>query len=205
MLLVKSSPRSLSDPPPQSGSAPLRQAAHFEAEFPGASRSASEVALNLARTSSLALAEVDRRRRTIAHLSGSAWQALAVIEGAGEPLPPTVIAERLLQTTGSITSLLDTLERQGLVRREPHPDDRRKLLVDITDTARALVGRVLPIVHSTSMEILEGVAEADRQALIRVLAQMRTNVDAMNSRPVPEVELRRRVVRSSSRTPKRSG
>jgi DNA-binding MarR family transcriptional regulator len=203
--LVKSSPRSRSDPTPRPGSKPLRQAAHFEAEFPGASRSASEVALNLARTSSLALAEVDRRRKTIAHLSGSAWQALAVIEGAGEPLPPTVIAERLLQTTGSITSLLDTLERQGLVRREPHPDDRRKLLVDITEKARVLVGRMLPIVHSTSMEMLEDVTEADREAVIRVLAQMRANVEAMNSRPVPKVELGRRVVRSSSRSPKRSG
>ena len=63
-------------------------------------------------------------------------------------------------TSGSITSLLDTLERNGLVRREPHPDDRRKLLVDITDEARRLVDRMLPIVHATSVELLEGVDEA---------------------------------------------
>jgi DNA-binding MarR family transcriptional regulator len=194
--LVKSSPRSRSDPTPRPGSKPLRQAAHFEAEFPGASRSASEVVLNLARTSSLGLVEIDRRRRAIADLSGSAWQALAVIEGAGEPLPPKVIAQRLLQTSGSITSLLDTLERHGLVRREPHPDDRRKLLVDITEKARGLVDKMLPIVHSASVEMLDGIAEPDRERLIQALARMRSNVESMRARSVPPVKLRRRVVRS---------
>ncbi len=47
-----------------------------------------------------------------------------------------MIAERLLTTTGSMTSLLDTLEKRGLIRRLPHPDDRRKLLVDITPAAQ---------------------------------------------------------------------
>ncbi len=195
---MRSSPRSRSDPGAPPKREPLRQAAHFEAEFPGASRSASEVVLNLARTSALGLAEIDRRRRAAADLSGSAWQALAVIDGAGEPLPPKVIAERLLQTSGSITSLLDTLERRGLVHRAPHPDDRRKLLVDITDKARGLVDVMLPIVHGTSLEMLEGIAEPERERLIQALAQMRANVETMSSRPVPQVTIRRRAVRAPS-------
>jgi DNA-binding MarR family transcriptional regulator len=139
---------------------------------------------------------MDRRRKAIGNLSASGWEALAVIEGAGEPLPPKVIGERLLQTSGSITSLLDTLERRGLVRREPHPGDRRKLLVDITDTARDLVGMMLPLVHASSIELLEGISEDDRDHLIRTLATIRANAEAMGSRPVPQVTLRRRVVHS---------
>ena len=65
-------------------------------------------------------------------LSPGGREILAVVEGAGEPLEPTVIAQRLLITTGSVTSLLDNLEKRGLIRRMPHPHDRRKLLVDIT-------------------------------------------------------------------------
>jgi DNA-binding MarR family transcriptional regulator len=200
---VRSSPRSQprnAQPSPE----PLRQAAHFEVEFPGASRSASEVTLNLARTSSSGLAEVDRRRRAIGDLSASAWEALAVIEGAGEPLPPKVIGERLLQTSGSITSLLDTLERHGLVRREPHPGDRRKLLVDITDKARTLVERLLPLVHASSVELLDGVSEADREHLIMTLAKIRANAETMAARPVPPVTLRRRAVHSRSGRTKRA-
>jgi DNA-binding MarR family transcriptional regulator len=195
---VSSSPRSRpksAQPSPE----PLRQAAHFEAEFPGASRSASEVLLNLARTSSVSLAELDRRHKSaIGNLSLSGWQALAVIEGAGEPLPPKVIGERLLLTSGSITSLLDTLERRGFVRREPHPDDRRKLLVHITDEARKLVDLMLAQVHATSIDVMAGISEADRKHLIQTLAKLRANAEAMGARPVPAVTLRRQAARATS-------
>jgi DNA-binding MarR family transcriptional regulator len=194
---VSSSPRSRpksAQPSPE----PLRQAAHFEAEFPGASRSASEVLLNLARTSSVSLAELDRRHKSaIGNLSLSGWQALAVIEGAGEPLPPKVIGERLLLTSGSITSLLDTLERRGFVR-EPHPDDRRKLLVHITDEARKLVDLMLAQVHATSIDVMAGISEADRKHLIQTLAKLRANAEAMGARPVPAVTLRRQAARATS-------
>jgi DNA-binding MarR family transcriptional regulator len=201
---VRSSPRSRPSPA-QPSPEPLRQAAHFETEFPGASRSASEVLLNLARTSSVGLAELDRRHRAaIGNLSLSGWQALAVIEGAGEPLPPKVIGERLLLTSGSITSLLDTLEHRGFVRREPHPDDRRKLLVDITDDARKLVDLMLAQVHATSMDVMAGISEADREQAIQTLAKIRANVEAIATRPVPAVTLRRHAVHSSTGRTKRS-
>lgn len=61
---------------------------------------------------------------------------LAIVEGEGAPLPPSVIGERMLMTSGTMTSLLDTLARRGLVRRAPHPDDRRMQLVAITDAGR---------------------------------------------------------------------
>jgi DNA-binding MarR family transcriptional regulator len=193
---VKPSPRNQSDQTAQPEPEPLRQAAHFEVEFPGASRSASEVVINLVRTTSLFLAELDRRLKNVADLSASAWQALAVIEGAREPLPPHVIADRLLLTSGSITSLLDTLERRGLVRRNAHPRDRRKLLVDITNTARDMVDHMLPIVHSTAQEMTKSVSESAREQLILALAQMRADLEAMSSRPVPQVRLRRRAIPS---------
>ena len=81
-------------------------------------------------------------------LSPSARQILAIVEGAGEPLEPSVIADRLLITTGSVTSLLDNLEKRGLVRRLPHPQDRRKLLIDITPTAQTIVDELLPSLHA---------------------------------------------------------
>jgi DNA-binding MarR family transcriptional regulator len=55
-----------------------------------------------------------------------------------------MIAERLLVTTGSMTSLLDNLEKRGLIRRQPHPQDRRKLPIDITPAAQAIVDQWLP-------------------------------------------------------------
>src|SRR5215207_10190676 len=54
---------------------------------------------------------------------------------------------RLWQVTPAvITGVIDRLERRGLVRREPDPDDRRRLRLALTDTglaASALVERAL--------------------------------------------------------------
>ena len=115
----------------------IRMPADFEREFPGASRSASEVAVNLARAQLALVTEIERPAREAHGLSASAFQALAILDGAGEPLPGHVIAGRLLVSSASMTSLVDTLERRGLVERHPHPTDRRKVLIHLTAERRS--------------------------------------------------------------------
>jgi DNA-binding MarR family transcriptional regulator len=144
----------------------IRVPADFEREFPGASRSAAELAANLVRTSDAFLAELDRRRREISDLSASAFQALAILDGAGEPLAAHVIAERMLVSSASMTSLLDTLEGRGLIERHPHPTDRRKVLIQVTDEACEIVDRMLPTVHAAATEALADLTESDREQLI---------------------------------------
>lgn len=165
---------------------PLRQGDSFEEEFPGASRSASECAVNLTRAATLLLAELQRRRRPYADLSPAAFQVIAIIEGAGEPLPPSVISERALVTSGTMTSLLDTLARRKLVRRIPHPDDRRMLLVDITDTAREIVDAVLPVTHRITQEMFADMSETDRERLIRLLGRLQARLETLRDQPVPD-------------------
>ena len=164
---------------------PVRVAADFEEEFPGASRSAAEVAANLVRASDAFLAELDRRRRQIADLSPSAFQALAILEGAGEPLAAHVIAERLLVSSASMTSLLDTLQGRGLVERHPHPTDRRKVLIHPTDQAREIVDRMLPVVHATDTEALADLTESEREQLIIWLATIRARLAVVSGQPPP--------------------
>ncbi len=163
---------------------PIRTPAHFDAEFPDASRSASEAGVNLARTASLFLAEMDRRRHTVVNLSASASQILTTVEGAGEPLAPHIIADRLLVTTGTMTTLLDTLERRGLIRRIPYPGDRRKLLIDLTDDGRAVVDALLPRMHAGNREIFSTLSEDEREAFIRSLARVRVHLEELRAREV---------------------
>ncbi|MDT0303557.1 MarR family winged helix-turn-helix transcriptional regulator [Streptomonospora wellingtoniae] len=47
----------------------------------------------------------------------------------GGPMTPGEIAQGLRLTTGSVTMVVDRLAERGLVRRERHPDDRRKVVV----------------------------------------------------------------------------
>jgi DNA-binding MarR family transcriptional regulator len=151
----------------------------FDDEFPDARRAATLCAANLLRTANRLLAEIDRRRRTITDLSASAFEILAIVEGAGEPLPPHVIGDRLLVTSGTMTSVLDTLERRGLIRRVPHPSDRRKLLIDITDEARGIVDRMLPRVHGASRDALAVLSDTECETLVGLLERVQARLHAL--------------------------
>lgn len=162
-----------------------RQGDSFEEEFPGASRSASDCSINVARTGSLLMAEVTRRRRPYVDISVAAFQVLAIIEGEGAPLPPSVVAERMVTTSGTMTSILDTLVRRGLVVRTPHPDDRRMLLIDITDAGREVVDLVLPVTHRVNKEMFSMLTEPERQQLLALLGRVQERLAAMRDEPVP--------------------
>ena len=164
----------------------IRVGPGFSAEFPNAVASSAEAAANLVRAADECLTEIQRRRSTVAPLSASAFEALAVIEGAGDRLPSHVIAERLIVSTASMTSLLDTLERRGLAVRLPHPTDRRKILVDVTSEGRRIVDHMLPVVHATATEAFSVLTEKERQLLIELLTKLRRQVSEMAvSEPVP--------------------
>ena len=126
-------------------------------------------------------------------LSPSARGVLAVVEGAGQPLEPSVIAERLVVTTGSMTSLLDNLEKRGLVRRLPHPDDRRKLLIDITPAAQTIVDELLPALHAREKAVIgAALSTSEQRSLLRMLAKLQRAAAEASAEPAPQGTRRRR-------------
>ena len=141
------------------------------------SASANECIVGIVRTGEAFVALANRVLSGY-QLSPAARQALAVLDGAGEPLSPTEIARRLIVTTASVTSLLDTLERRGLVERRPDPADRRGLLVAITPTAQAMVRQYVPEVVALQGAVMSGIGEEDRQQLIAVLTRIREAIAA---------------------------
>jgi len=139
---------------------------------------ATECYANLVRTGNRLIGLHDRQAYDDYGLSGTAKQALAVIEGAGEPLEPSVIADRLIITTGSMTSMLNTLERRGLVHRRPHPDDRRKLLVAITARGTAVIEEMVPSLHSRERTIIEdALTKAEQRQLRTLLARVQASIE----------------------------
>lgn len=164
----------------------------FEREFPGASRSAAELTANMVRAATALVGQIERPPREAADLSVSAFQTLAILDGAGEPLPGHVIAERLLVTSASMTSLLDTLERRGYVERRPHPSDRRKVLINLTDEGQAVVDEQLPAIHAVITRAIDGVPEADRRKVLAALGRVQANVAALASAPLPTSKARRK-------------
>jgi len=77
-------------------------------------------------------------------LSTATFNVILVLSRAGGSLSPCDIGEQLSVTRGTVTGLLDSLERQRLVRRTPHPKDRRMLLIELTNEGRNILDRLMP-------------------------------------------------------------
>jgi DNA-binding MarR family transcriptional regulator len=88
----------------------------FEREYPGASWLASLAFRELEVVGGLveALVAGIARRHGLPH---AALNALAVIEGNGGPRPAGEVATHMHITSGTTTSVLDTLERNGYAKR----------------------------------------------------------------------------------------
>lgn len=91
---------------------------------------------------------------------------------AGDAVTPRALATHLGISTASTTKLLDRLGRSGHLRREPHPRDRRSVIVVATDHAHAEVRARLSLMHRRMREVAEAVPEASRPDVARFLEDM---------------------------------
>jgi DNA-binding MarR family transcriptional regulator len=94
-----------------------------------------QVAADLRRLST----EIDRLDQAAADrygLNRTDMRALDIVGMTG-PLAPTALARMLGFTTGGVTSVLDRLELAGYIRRQPHPGDRRRQVVQVTEATAA--------------------------------------------------------------------
>ncbi len=71
------------------------------------------------------------------------YNVLRILRGAGaDALPTLAIRDRMIEQAPGVTRLLDRLEAKGWVRRRRCPEDRRQVLVSITEEGRRLLTTV---------------------------------------------------------------
>lgn len=107
-------------------------------------------------------------------LSPSAFNVLMALRNNAEPtLEPCQLARRLLISRPSVTGLLDTLQGKGLIERLPHGEDRRRVLVSLTDAGRRLLDSHFPA-HYRELNAAFADLDADEKAtLVSLLRRVR--------------------------------
>jgi DNA-binding MarR family transcriptional regulator len=86
----------------------------------------------------------------------------------------------------SITNSVSRLERDGLLRREPHPDDGRAAMLELTDTGRTLAADATATLNSDVFSRI-GLDEESLKTLVHVIARMRRGAgDFAEPRPLPD-------------------
>ncbi|WUI03677.1 MarR family transcriptional regulator [Spirillospora sp. NBC_00431] len=87
-------------------------------------------------------------------------------------LRPGEVAKRLLVTPATVTSVVDTLERNGHVRRERSYRDRRGVMLRITDSGRQLLAEKSRPIGRDLWHVYDVVDEGDEAAVRRFLLNL---------------------------------
>lgn len=106
-------------------------------------------------------------------LTFARYEALVLLYFSREgQLPLGKMGDRLMLHPTSITNIIDRLEEQGLIRRKPHPTDRRTTLAQITDEGRELVDKVTDAAGSARFG-MGALSEAELDTLTGLLTKLR--------------------------------
>ena len=110
-------------------------------------------------------------------LQAGEFDVLATLRRSGSPyaLTPTDLYEATMVTSGAMTNRLDRLEKAGLILRGPHPNDRRGIVVQLTEKGLALIDEALTAHVANEHEILAGLTSAERETLAQLLEKLITN------------------------------
>jgi DNA-binding MarR family transcriptional regulator len=134
--------------------------------------------MTLLRTGNLLVGVLTRRFRPYG-LSHAGFNVLMILQLAGRPLSQREIGERWLVTRGAVTGLVDSLEAAGLVRRQPHPEDRRVSLVELTDKGVSVLDDLLPDHLRGEEEMLAALTEEEQQTLLELLEKVQARLGGM--------------------------
>lgn len=157
----------------------IRVGADHAESNPGADPSATEVVVNALVVGSLLTERMEHELRGFGLTLGS-FNLLTILAGADDDLTPTEIARRSLTsvTTATVTGLLDTCERKGLLRRVPHPSDGRRVLVRLTASGRSVQADAAGSVARAERRWVGPLVATRRSGLLRGLGELRLALEA---------------------------
>lgn len=114
-------------------------------------------------------------------LTAQQYNALRILKAARNGIPTLALASRLITRAPDITRLLDRLEDRGLVKREQPPENRRQVLVVITQAGRDLLKKLAGPVRDCARRQLGHLSKEQTTQLIELLRAARTPHEAPES------------------------
>ncbi|MFF0491065.1 MarR family winged helix-turn-helix transcriptional regulator [Nocardia sp. NPDC004068] len=127
---------------------------------------------SLVRAQQIVMARVDEALRP-SGLTFSRYELLTLLSFSKTgALPMAVASARLQVHPTSVTNTVDRLEAAQLVKRVPHPSDRRATLIEITDAGRELATRASAALNA-KVFAHPGLPPERLQLLLRLLAEFR--------------------------------
>ncbi|MBN9525277.1 MAG: MarR family transcriptional regulator [Alphaproteobacteria bacterium] len=117
---------------------------------------------------------LDRRLEALGAQVGQFATLLVLWERDG--LTQTELAQLVAVEQPTMANTLARMERDGLIRREVDPADRRRSLIYLTDPARALEGPMTAAATEVLADAAEGLSPAEVETARRLITRMIANL-----------------------------
>ena len=147
--------------------------------YPELDLSSVEACLNFLDTTAHVYQALDAHFARYSLSMGKFSLLMQLFIAAEERLTPSEFAERANVTRATITGLLDGLEREELVKRQPHPEDRRRLYIHLTDKGRKLISGMLPDHFDRTTAMMANLNATEKKQFIKLLSKLRAGTSAM--------------------------
>ncbi len=100
------------------------------------------------------------------------FMALLSLERTQEPCRMGPLAAATMQSAASMTAIVDRLLERGLVERRRDPNDRRSVVVSLTEAGRELIGRVRADRRHVVKQVLAHLTPEEQSRLLEILGKM---------------------------------
>jgi Transcriptional regulators len=103
------------------------------------------------------------------------WRALDTLIKAKAPIPLKALPGELHCVKSNVTQLVDKLEEEGLVHRVPDADDRRSILVELTDRGAAAHKCGREALEKSTRELFTHFEADDQESLRKLLGLLKSD------------------------------
>ena len=96
-----------------------------------------------------------------------------------EEMSPSSLAEWAGVSRGTMTGLLDGLERESLIERHLHDGDRRKFSIRMTKKGRVTLSKIFPDYYNRIGGLMANLSEEERKMLVSLLTKVNKGIPAL--------------------------
>jgi len=148
---------------------------------PDLDQAAMTVSFNLVRASNRVIKDIEAAIGRSSSISFAAYRVLFSLS-AVDSTHPNELARLSGVSTASMSSLLATMSRNGLIEREEDPVDRRRNVISLSTEGRKLVDELLHVVHERERAWAGALSAEEGAILVMLLRRLLT------SRPAPPAD-----------------
>jgi DNA-binding MarR family transcriptional regulator len=111
------------------------------------------------------------------------FDLLAQLEREPNGLTMGELSQRLMVTGGNVTGVTDQLEAEGLVKRAPHPGDRRAFAVQLTPAGKRQFRRMAAVHEQWVVELFAGWDAEQKAQVYALLAGLKRHLAQVDAAP----------------------